>query len=450
MTDDDRTSIEITSSHGFVAKNYGLIVNYFKGHPRTRRWIYTASTVGTAVLLLAIGTSTYALWPNTAAINHIAAAIPSSPAHVGPGLQLTALRVEKPSKINATVVWPDGPQSAQIDATKANITVQNNGTQQADITAAKVNIRYAEQFTNCTGAGPGFSDGDYDANLPIPMPPRPFPVTRDMDLRVDPGQHESFTVSIGPHDVPTSMNVPYIIVADISLAHDKSPTDLNLGTVALVAPSGRGLDNLKGNTDVRCAAENSKIVDDAYKIPAQRSDELEELHTKYTQMFATDPKPAQQQCKSWPGTTALPKMCATYTRQRLTVSVTLGSDPIPNHSIVIVHLDSSDPNAYQYRVAAGYVPPTAMAARGDPLWASNGIETDVVQSEGFRTTMPTSDGTITFDPNTHVLTFQLTPRLDFGHSLQLSADIKSRDDNGEVTTVASTPSDSKLIVERGH
>ncbi len=461
MTEDNRDSVQIHNSRNVIGKNYNLVVNFFKDHLRTRRWIYTASAVTTVVLLLAIVTSTYILWPSTAAINHIAAAIPSSPASVGPDLQLTKLEVAKPSKIDADFLGPGAGQSytqsnaekVQRDVTNTDITVQNNGTQQSDITAAKIDVLYAEQMVNCGGAGPGEIEAGYDVRLPIPMPQRPFTMTRDMSFYVDPGKHDRFVINIGPQSVSASISIPYLIVAKVSLVHDNSPTNLDIGTIATVAPSGQGLQNVDTATDVSCNTQNAKLVNDLYKIPATRSDEVEHLHDIYATLLTPDPKPAQQQCVAWSNSPALPKMCATYTKQQLSLTISLASMP-PLPTLAVVQLVDTDDPSKRYRMEISAFGDTfADAARETWTVVSLAEDTGV---DIASTLYIIQNHAATFDPsNLQLIVAEPLPPSWLARSLDLSVHLDevtgmdSTQTQYLASTVASTPRDGKLTVQRG-
>ncbi|MFF2026903.1 hypothetical protein [Rhodococcus koreensis] len=407
--------------------------NYFRD-PRTRTWII----VGTFLTILAIAASTALLWPKPAR----------------PALEVAALRVADPSKIdadlyNAVSDAKEPFENESIDATAADITLKNNGTAPALITGAEVDVLYAEQMKDCTqgGGGPVVVSAGYSVKLPTPVPPRPFTVDREMRYEVKGGSTDRMTLSVGPDRQSFSSRLPYLIVAHISLEHDKSTERLDVGNIAIAVRAGQGYDQADGALDRECVEENFKLVEKLFEIQAVRSDEVNYVRDKYAAILADDQQPAKEQCQDWQDSSAISRLCAKYTKSELNVSISLRDRPALDRTMIVVRLTPKGRDL-QYRILAAQQTPKYSTDR-TPEWMGGSIEKDV--GADYSPYSAASDGnSIEFNESTGILVMHVRLPVHFTfESVFISCDVEQKISQDNYSKIASTPAESKLTVERG-
>lgn len=401
--------------------DHGRIYNFRDS--RTRSWIIFATALAIILTFSAIAASTYMLWPKA---GH-------------PKLEVMSLEVKKPSQIDADYSGPNEAPSPgrPVDVTNADITLKNNGSQPVVITSARIEFLYVEPMMNCEGAGPGTVSANYDVKFPVPVPALPFTIDRDMRFFVKPTDADRLTINVGPQ---TYGLVPYLIVAKISLAHDNSPDLLDVGTIATVAPSGRGESSLQHPSSMSCVVANSNLVNRLYEFQAVRSDEVDNMHRQYAELLAPDPASAKTQCREWPETHDTPNLCAKYSREELRLDITLGFVPHAGKAMVIVYLDTGDPGN-GYRVVTGYI---HHDYHNEDAWSYSFEKNEGrIAASGISTN-------VTFDEKSHVLSIKGAPPSNFAFkSIDISVKSKWQERAGD-PVFSATPPTAKLTVQRGN
>ncbi|WP_040694398.1 hypothetical protein [Nocardia vinacea] len=240
-------------------------INHFWRDRRTRLLI----TVGIAVTLLTGAGVVYALQPNTPHED----------------LQLAALEVAKPSKIDADIYDASIFQKHdQVDATAIDITLKNHGQDTALITTAHIDVLYGQQMENCPHQGDSITaNAQYSVFLPATVSGPPFRVDRDMRFEVKPVSADRFSITVGPQHESLSTLTPSIYVLHISLTHDNDSKPLDIGNVALVVRPGEGAKTVDKNFwyDMPCVKRNADRVNKLYEFNAVRADELDYMRNQY-------------------------------------------------------------------------------------------------------------------------------------------------------------------------
>jgi hypothetical protein len=426
--DDYWQNVDVSGASNVIVGPHGRQVIHYWRDPRTRILII----LGALIAVAAVAVSTMLLWPE-------------SP---HPSLELAAMEVAKPESIDGDVTGGEGdaPTPFHIGATAADITFKNNGSAPALITAADVQVLYAEQLDDCVqaGGGPSVITAHYTAKLPTPMPARPFNATRDMRFEVKGGSVDRMAFSLGPDHQNISFAKPYVIVAHVSFVHDKSSTPLDVGNIAIVTNTEAIERQATEPVKLSCVQANSKKLDAVYEIQATRSQEIDHLRDRYAEMTAIEPAAAQQRCQAWTDSPLIPRMCATYHQQELSVSLQLTAPPVADHTKFVVRLGTGDESQH-FRIVAAWA--TEKWPPG-PWWECSGIYND---TNGGEYTSRCDDNT-TADLSTDlVLTIRAKVPLYFSyHSITLSTDVKDQISPKTYALVGSTPSDRGLVVERGN
>ncbi|WP_460698983.1 hypothetical protein [Nocardia thraciensis] len=375
----------------------------------------------------------------------IYALLPDSP---HPALELAALAVAQPDEIDGEVTGLPGdpPQPFKIGATNADITLKNNGSAPALITAAKVQVLLAEQLEDCAkaGAGPSVISAHYTAKLPMPMPSRPFAVKRDMRFEVKGGSVDRLSFSVGPEQQNISSSKPYLIVAQVALIHDGSAS-LDIGNVAVVTNTDAIRRQAAEPLDMQCVERNSRLLDSVYEIQAVRSAEIDHLRDRYREILTPETTPAQQRCQSWPESSQIPRLCATYRQRELSVSVHLTELPVVDKTMIVVRVDTGHPDS-KYKLVVALQ--TGSGSTPGPRWLCSGL----IPSRGTEDIWSPCSQWTELDLKTDgviALKTELEPY--FTHrALTLTADLKQQTGRGSNILVASTPEDRGLTVERGY
>ncbi|MBF6299061.1 hypothetical protein IU459_16145 [Nocardia amamiensis] len=365
-----------------------------------------------------------------------------------PSLELAALAVAQPEQIDGEVSGSVGmaPKPFSIGATNADITLKNNGSAPALITAANVQVLFAEQLDDCAkaGGGPSVITGHYTAKLPTPLPSRPFAVKRDMRFEVKGGSVDRLSFSVGPEQQNISSPRPYLIVAHVALVHDGSAS-LDVGNIAIVTNTNAIRRQAAEPVDIQCVEKNSALLDSLYEIQAIRSTEIDHLRDRYREILTPETVPAQQRCRNWPESSQIPQLCATYRQRELSVSVHLTEPPVVDKTMIVVRVDTDDPaQKYQVVVALQTIPGSSPG----PRWSCSGLGLSRGTDDASG---PCSQWT-TLDMGTDgVLTLKTQVYPYFTHRmLTLTADLKQQTGRRTNVLVASTPNDKGLTVERGY
>ncbi|MGV9613186.1 hypothetical protein [Nocardia xishanensis] len=365
-----------------------------------------------------------------------------------PSLELAALAVAQPEQIDGEVSGSVGmpPKPFSIGATNADITLKNNGSAPALITAANVEVLFAEQLDDCVmaGGGPSVISAHYTAKLPIPIPSRPFAVTRDMRFEVKGGAVDRLSFSVGPEQQNISSPKPYLIVARVALVHDGSAS-LEIGNIAVVTNTNAIRRQAAEPVDIQCVEKNSALLDSLYEIQAVRSAEIDHLRDRYREIRAPETAPAQQRCQSWQEPSPIPQLCATYRQHELSVSVRLTEPPVVDKTMIVIRVDTGDP-AQRYRIVVALQ--TIPGSSPGPRWSCSGL---VISRGTDDASGPCSQWT-TLDLGTDgVITLKTEVDPYFTHrTLTLTADLKQQTGRRSNILVASTPNDRGLTVERGY
>lgn len=403
-------------------------INHFWRDRRARLLILT----GIVVTVLTGATVIYALLPD--------------PPH--PSLELAALAVAQPDQIDGEVSGSVGlpPQPFSIGATNADITLKNNGSAPALITAASVQVLFAEQLDDCAqgGGGPSVISAHYTAKLPTPIPSRPFAVQRDMRFEVKGGTVDRLSFSVGPEQQNISSPRPYLIVAHVALVHDGSAA-LDIGNIAVVTNTNAIRRQAAEPVDLQCVEKNSTLLDSLYEIQAVRSAEIDHLRDRYREIRAPETVPAQQRCQSWQEPPQISQLCATYRPRELSVSVHLTEPPVVDKTMIVVRVDTGDPaQKYQIVVALQTIPGSSPG----PRWSCTGL----LKSRGTDDASGPCSQWTTLDLGTDgVLTLKSEVYPYFTHrTLTLTADLKQQTGRRTNVLVASSPPDRGLTVERGY
>ncbi|MBF6299062.1 hypothetical protein IU459_16150 [Nocardia amamiensis] len=405
-------------------------INHYWRDPRMRALII-ASTV---LVIVAVGVSTTLLWPKPARA----------------ALELAAVEVALSHEINGdTFSLADPVPTAypgSIAATPVDITLKNNGMAPALITAIKAEVVYAEQLEDCYGGTGGVSyiTANYGAKFPVPVPSRPFALESNVRFEVKGGAVDRFTFSLGPERQSKSPPEPYLIAARLSLVHDKADQALDLGTVA-IATDVKGLNRQADQpTDRQCIEKNAAKMDQLYAIQATRAKELDYLRGRYAEMTHVDSTPAERSCQEWKQESAVSSLCAKYTRQELFVAMTLKQQPVPDRSLYIVRLDTSDP-AQRYRLL---LRPRRAEDNSSTEWHCSGIVPDKgPASVAFRPCSLHGSAQLGQD-NTLTVTTTLDPWFTF-QQFKVKVETRDHTPTGDYVTTSTTPDDSPVAVRRG-
>lgn len=254
----------------------------FFGERPARIWAVIAGMATVAALGLGI----VEIWP-VSPPNQPATRNP--PKTTGAELRTVSLAVQRPSTVDADFIG--GLESkGKVDTTVVDVTIKNVGDIVIVILGAHFRVWYAKQMENCPqSGGPVTVAAHYSVKIPEQPPEPPFTISRDIRFEVKPGATERLAFSIGPERNNYSSWVPWLYGIDISLQHDESRDRFHLGSVALVAESGRGLENLlNSQPDFTCLARNRELLTGLIKRPAVRSEEVEELHKRYFKLRTPD------------------------------------------------------------------------------------------------------------------------------------------------------------------
>ncbi|WP_040694395.1 hypothetical protein [Nocardia vinacea] len=273
------STVEVQHSNNFIVGEHGTINNLFRDH-RTLAWI----VIGTVVTVLAVGISTYVLFPDP---DHqtVQVAAPALP-DPRPKVELSGLAVADPALLDADRKLLGYPQQAtSIDVTPVDITLKNTGNAPAVIVRADVEFTYVETLFNCTGSGPGLVTANYDITFPSPpdTPARPFSKSHGMRFIIEAGKVDRLTLTLGPDKQPEVTSL--VIGAHITLVFDDD-SRFDVGNVALLTTSGTGAERFSigsppNSSQLPCQQKNASVLDRLYQIPATRSAEIEQLHHDY-------------------------------------------------------------------------------------------------------------------------------------------------------------------------
>lgn len=313
-------------------------VQVFFADPRKRKW-FVITAVCTVLVLVGV----------IVLINRTIAR---------PDLELSAFAVQKPSKVAADgvdVSTGEVTPGKEVDATAIDITLKNNGTAPAVLTAVIVKVRYADTLQDCRMMG-GESriSAAYTIRLPEPVAGEeslraPFEMRRDIRFEVRGGTVDRFTLTIGPSLQAMSNNTPWLIVGDVELVRDDGKV-LPAGTAAVVTQAGEGLANLSGAPveQMECIEGNARKIDEVFEIPAVRTDELDELRTRYAKLSKASKADARETCGGQ-AQAAVTKVCALLGGDVFQVSVQLAAPPTSGISGMVLRMrDEGSGLAYEW------------------------------------------------------------------------------------------------------
>lgn len=131
---------------------------------------------------------------------------------------------------------------------------------------------------------------------------------------------------------------------DLSVQQDSIGSPVHLGTAAFIARPGEGIAIADEDTSDRtCIEHNAKLVNDAYTLPAVRSAELDDVHSRYTSI-ANQPSTSERvpdtcvtaaQSSAGPG---LRSACFRYTDRQLIARFALSTPATPERTEILVRL----------------------------------------------------------------------------------------------------------------
>jgi hypothetical protein len=300
----------------------------FFGNRSTRIWTVVAGVVAVAGLGLAI----VQLWPQSSA----------------PALMVSDFAVHDPASVDATASDPAAsasPQGSTIKSNTIDVTFRNTGDQPALITSITATVLFAQQMKDCAPQGGGVTaSANYTLEIPDTPPRTPFPVSRPTDFQVVAGGIDRFTITAGPSHQFLSSRVAWVYVLDLSVHQDRLGSPVHLGTAAFVARPGEGIAIAAEDTSDRaCIEHNTKLINDAYALPAKRSAELNDVHSRYASIAnrAAASASVPDTCITAAQDSVGPRLrsaCFRYTDRQLVARFALSTPATPERTEILVRL----------------------------------------------------------------------------------------------------------------
>lgn len=102
----------------------------------------------------------------------------------------------------------------------------------------------------------------------------------EISYKVEAHSIDRLTFTLGPETQTFSANIPWIYVVQVAAEYDDGSGPLQLGTAAFLARPDGGQAQLQAAIDsgqYDCIAANASFINDAYRIPAARSKDLNAL-----------------------------------------------------------------------------------------------------------------------------------------------------------------------------
>ncbi|MCO1575496.1 hypothetical protein M8C13_06960 [Crossiella sp. SN42] len=275
-----------------------------------------------------------------------------------PDLELSAFAVQKPSKVAAdsvNVATGEVTPGKEVDATAIDVTLKNNGTAPALLTAVIVKVKHADTLQDCRMmGGEARISAAYTIRLPEPVsgedvPSVPFEMRKDIRFEVRGGTVDRFALTIGPSLQAASNSTPWLIVGDVELVRDDGKV-LPVGTAAVVTEAGEGLTNLSTAPveEMECIAENARKIDEVFEIPAVRTGELDELRSRYSKLSKASKAGSREACGGQVEA-AVSKVCALLGGDVFQVSVDLATPPTSGVTGMVLRMrDESGAFAYEW------------------------------------------------------------------------------------------------------
>lgn len=395
----------------------------FFGNRSTRIWTVVAGPVALATLAIAI----VQLWPHSSA----------------PALTISEFSVHDPASVNATVSGPGATTSKQstIKSNTIDVTFRNTGDQPALITSITAKVLFAQQMEDCEPQGGGVvASANYTLTMPDSPARTPFTVSQPADFEVAAGGIDRFTITAGPEHQYLSSRIAWIYVLDLSANQDRIGSPVHLGTAAFVARPGEGISIAAEDTSDRsCIDHNTKLINAAYAMPAQRSAELDDIHARYASMANKPPTLANESptCINSQNSIApgLRSACFLYTDRQLLARFSLITPATAERTEILVQLR----------------PPSGTSMRWVTWFRGSEWSVGFPEAQDPATLSYAGNGcgpcTATGDSENVTITYDTPPSFD-APTYQVSAELLDATDLSHPKVLATLPAGSTISLPR--
>jgi hypothetical protein len=205
-------------------------------------------------------------------------------------LEVAIVAMGTPQEIEATVTYPgDDVENQSITGAPVDITLKNNGSDAALITAIDAEVLFYRPLSDCAfpGAGPGVITAYYSIKIPMPDRPDeavpPGPYTTSTRFEVKPNSVDRMQLTIGPESQWGATNYAKVMAVKLTLIHDGGER-LDVGTVELASTGENVQHQIERAKDPSCARDNLKVLDDMYAIQGYHAPDLDKMRDAYMRL----------------------------------------------------------------------------------------------------------------------------------------------------------------------
>ncbi|MEO3867523.1 hypothetical protein ABGB18_01695 [Nonomuraea sp. B12E4] len=156
---------------------------------------------------------------------------------------------------------------AGLAGPKIDITLKNRGSGEAMLTSATVTVLSSETLSPCMSVG-GTEGIAANYDFPVDVAARPpFTMSEELRFAVPSGEHERFTLTVGPMNT-TGLTEMWVGVVNLTM-HQPNGKDIDVGPIAVVSPGQTDAFTLrerrwiiKPPKDLPCMERNARTVRD--------------------------------------------------------------------------------------------------------------------------------------------------------------------------------------------